>query len=216
MTAPLLLVPGGLWEDMDADRFWGRPGVVAGLVERGFEVLAPDRPRRAPSWAAEARALADAVSEVRRVRVLAGSNGCSAAVRFALAEPERVEALILAWPATAGDTEVDQRQRREFAELGATETIADALLAGETLRGVTDAELATLAMPTAIIPSDVDDRVHAHRTVDALCRLVPGATRLPEFPESPRPTFPARCADFVDAVANFLTMDDIRHRALPD
>ncbi|HSZ43127.1 MAG TPA: alpha/beta hydrolase [Trebonia sp.] len=205
MTAPLLLVHGGLWEAMNADRFWVRPGVVAGLAERGVEVLAPDRPQRAPSWTVEARALADAVSGVGRVRVLAGSNGCSAAVRFALAEPDRVERLILAWPATAGDPEVDARQRREFAALGATDAIANDLLAGETLRGSTDAELATLTMRTAIIPSDVDGMIHRHRTVDALCRSIPGAVRLPEFPESPKPTFPARCAAFLDAVTNFLS-----------
>jgi pimeloyl-ACP methyl ester carboxylesterase len=204
VTAPLLLVHGGLWEAMNADRFWVRPGVVAGLVERGVEVLAPDRPERAPSWAVEARALADAVSGVGRVRVLAGSNGCSAAVRFALAEPDRVERLILAWPATAGDPEVDERQRHEFAALGATEAIANDLLAGATMRGVTDAELTTLTMRTAIIPSDVDGRLHRHRTVGELCRLIPGAVRLPEFPESPKPTFPARCAAFVEVVTNFL------------
>jgi len=32
----LLLVHGGLWEaGMDADRFWGQPGIVAGLKKRG-------------------------------------------------------------------------------------------------------------------------------------------------------------------------------------
>jgi hypothetical protein len=28
----VVLVHGGLWEDMDAERFWVRPGVVAGLA----------------------------------------------------------------------------------------------------------------------------------------------------------------------------------------
>ena len=51
----LLLVHGGLWEaGMDADRFWGQPGIVAGLQKRGFDVLAPDRPHHAPDWATEA------------------------------------------------------------------------------------------------------------------------------------------------------------------
>lgn len=36
-------VHGGLWEDMDAERFWVRPGVVAALADRGIEVVAPDR-----------------------------------------------------------------------------------------------------------------------------------------------------------------------------
>jgi pimeloyl-ACP methyl ester carboxylesterase len=201
----LLLVHGGLWEDMDADRFWGRTGVVAGLAERGMHVLAPDRPYRAPSWAVEAQALADEVPEASSVSVLAGSNGCSAAVRFALAEPGRVDALILAWPPVAGDPEVDGRQRRELLDLGATDAAIEDLLAGETLRGVTDAELAALGVRTAIVPSTVDGRIHPWRTADALGRLIPGAVRLPAAPEAPRPTFPAHLDDFLDAVTGFLT-----------
>ena len=199
----LLLVHGGLWEDIDADRFWGRTGVVAGLVDRGRHVLAPDRPYRAPSWSVEAQALADEVPEADSVAVLAGSNGCSAAVRFALAEPGRVDALILAWPVVAGDPEVDEGQRRELAELGATEAVIENLLAGETLRGVTDAELAAIRVRTAIIPSDVDGRIHPLRTAEKLCRLIPGAVRLPASPEAPRPTFPAHRDEFLDAVTEF-------------
>ena len=200
----MLLVHGGLWDDMTADRFWVRPGIVAGLVERGRHVLAPQRPYRSPSWAEEAQALADEVPRADTVSVLAGSNGCSAAVRFALAEPARVDALILAWPPVAGDPEVDERQRREFVEQGATDAVIDGLLAGETLRGVTDAELAGLRMRTAIIPSDVDGWIHPHRTADAVCRLIPGAVRLPAYPESPRPTFPPHRDAFVASVIDFL------------
>lgn len=200
----LILVHGGLWDDMTADRFWVQPGIVAGLAERGLHVLAPARPYRAPSWAEEAQALADEVPRADSVSVLAGSNGCSAAVRFALAEPGRVDALILAWPPVAGDPEVDERQRREFVERGAAGAVIDGLLAGETLRGVTDAELASLRMRTAIIPSTVDGPVHPLRTAEALCRLIPGAVRLPACPESPRPTFPPHRAAFVASVLDFL------------
>ena len=31
----VVLVHGGLWEDMDAERFWVRPGIVAALEARG-------------------------------------------------------------------------------------------------------------------------------------------------------------------------------------
>jgi hypothetical protein len=31
MTAPVLLIHGGLWDTMDADGFWRTPGIVAGL-----------------------------------------------------------------------------------------------------------------------------------------------------------------------------------------
>lgn len=201
----LLLVAGGLWDDMTADGFWVRTGVVAGLVERGQRVLAPDRPYRAPSWSVEAQALSDEVPEAASVSVLAGSNGCSAAVRFALAEPGRVDALILAWPPVAGDPEVDQWQRQTFVDGGATDAVIDELLAGETLRGATDADLAAISVRTAIVPSSVDGRIHPWRTADALCRLIPGAVRLPACPESPRPTFPAHRNDFLDAVTEFLT-----------
>lgn len=200
----LLLVHGGLWDDMNAERFWVRPGVVGGLAERGWHVLAPERPYRAPNWSIEAQALAGEVSEAESVDLLAGSNGCSAAVRFALAEPGRVGALILAWPAVAGDPEVDETERRTLAELGATSTDIDDLLAGETLRGVTDAELAELRARIAIIPSTVDGRVHPLRTVDALCGLLPGAVRLPACPESPRPEFGAHRTAFLDAVTGFV------------
>jgi hypothetical protein len=38
----VLLVHGGLWEaGMDAERFWAAPGIIAGLQQRGFQVLAP-------------------------------------------------------------------------------------------------------------------------------------------------------------------------------
>ena len=127
----LLLVHGGLWEaGMDADRFWGQPGIVAGLQKRGFDVLAPDRPHQAPDWAAEASHLASALAWP--VTVLAGSNGCSAATRLALDFPGAVAALLLAWPATAKDPAVDAHDRRRLADLGAPDEVIGALLEGPT------------------------------------------------------------------------------------
>ena len=198
MTPAILLVHGGLWEDMNADRFWIRPGVVAGL-ERNFRVLAPDR-QRMPDWHAEARQLA-AVLPPEPVPVVAGSNGCSAAVRLALALPERVSRLVLAWPATAGDPTVDARARADLAAAGASAEMVRDLLAGETLRGVADRELAALAMPVGVVPSVPDNPEHQRRTVDALLRTVPGAVELPGCPESPRPGFSAGV--LVDSVTGF-------------
>jgi pimeloyl-ACP methyl ester carboxylesterase len=200
----LLLVHGGLWEDIGAADFWARPGVLAGLADRGHQILAPDRPYRAPSWSAEADALAALLPASGPVRVLAGSNGCSAALRLVLRQPDRFERLILAWPATAGDPEVDERQRSAFTELGASTKVADELLSGQTLRGVTDAELGASTIPVAVIPSAVDGKIHQWRTVEALCRLIPGAVRLPAFPKAPRPSFPDHLADFLTAVDGFL------------
>ncbi|WP_200895356.1 hypothetical protein [Kitasatospora griseola] len=81
----LVLVHGGLWdEEMDAERFWGRTGVVAGLRGAGVAVCAPDRAMRAGSWEAEAEQLVAGLPD-GPVVLVGGSNGCSAAVRVALA-----------------------------------------------------------------------------------------------------------------------------------
>jgi hypothetical protein len=43
----LVLVPGGLWEDMDAARFWAVPGVIAALPNTEWRWSQP------PNWTAE-------------------------------------------------------------------------------------------------------------------------------------------------------------------
>jgi hypothetical protein len=40
---PLLLIHGGLAEDMNADRFWMARGIRRELVDLGWQVLTPDR-----------------------------------------------------------------------------------------------------------------------------------------------------------------------------
>lgn len=198
----LLLVHGGLWEEMDADRFWHRPGIVGGLRSRGFDVLAPDRPHRAPTWTAEVDHLAGRLPDAP-VAVVAGSNGCSVAVRLALAHPARIAGLLLAWPATAGDPGVDDRTARMLAGLGAAPEIVVGLLAGETLRGTTDADIAAIDVPVAVLPSVPENAQHQRRTVDALLRTVRHGVELPGTPESPRPEFAAHLDSFVDTVAGF-------------
>jgi hypothetical protein len=86
------------------------------------------------------------------VSLMAGSTGCSVSVRIALALPDR-ERLLLAWPATAGDPAVDSYIRKSLTGLGASEQTVRTLLDGQTLRGVTDAELSTLEMPISVPPS---------------------------------------------------------------
>ena len=140
----MVMVHGGLWEDMDAERFWVRPGVVDGLAAAGMEVLAPDRLVRPDSWAAEVRHLRAMLPD-KSLTVLAGSNGCSVAARLAVDDPDRVARLVLAWPATAGDPRVDAWTREQGAP--------EAMLVGETLRGLTDTELAGLSMPVAVLPA---------------------------------------------------------------
>jgi pimeloyl-ACP methyl ester carboxylesterase len=199
----LLLVHGGLWEEgMGADHFWRQPGIVAALEDRGFGVLAPDRQYQAPDWSAEARHLAAAWPGLP-VTVLAGSNGCSAAARLALDFPGAVASLILAWPATANDPAVDAHDRARLAGLGAPDEVIRALLDGQTLRGLTDEELAGLPIPVGVLPSALVNAFHQRHSVDALFGLLPGAAVLPACPESPRPEFPPYLESFVNAVAAF-------------
>lgn len=202
----MLLIHGGLWEDMDAERFWHRPGIVAGLRARGIETLAPTRRRRAPDWRAEVDHLAGLLPATP-LAVLAGSNGCSVAVRLALDLPGRVERLLLAWPATAGDPAVDSRIR---ADLGAPPVVVGALLAGGTLRGVSDEELASIDVPIGVLPSVPDNPFHQRYTVDRLRLLRPDAVALAGCPEPPRPDFAPHLESFLAAVDTFLRVPAVR------
>ncbi|HEY8474772.1 MAG TPA: alpha/beta hydrolase [Natronosporangium sp.] len=198
----LLLIHGGLWEDMDADRFWHRPGIVTALRDRGVDAIAPDRPRHPSSWAAEVDQLAASLPD-RPVTVLGASNSCTVAVRLAMNHPERVARLVLAWPATAGDQAVDARFRAWLTGRGASAEVVDGLLAGETLRGVADEELAGLTVPVGVLPSAPENSFHRRATVDALLRLIPQAVELPGCPEPPRPEFPPHLDKLAATLAEF-------------
>lgn len=185
-TRPVVLVHGGLAEAMDADTFWVRPGMVAALARRGHDVRAPDRNTTPTSWR---RAAEDAAKDLpRRSTVVAGSNGCSVALRLALDRPDLVDRLVLLWPATAGDPAVDRTVPIDAAHL----------LDGGTVRGVTDAELATLDLPAVVVPTDPEDRWHRHRTARALAELLSGATLLEPAPVPFRASFPAVVDELVD------------------
>ena len=199
----VFLVHGGLWEeDATAARFWRDTGIEAGLRRRGFAVLAPDRLRRAQDWQSEAEHLASFLPS-GPLTVVAASNGCSAAARLALTLPAQVALLVLAWPATAGDPAGDASVRHRLARQGATAETIDALLAGRTLRGVTDPELAALAVPAAVLPSVPASPAHQRRTADALLRLIPRVRELPGCPEPPSPAFPLHRDQFLDRIAAF-------------
>ncbi|MGW2786444.1 alpha/beta fold hydrolase [Streptomyces populi] len=189
---------------MDADRFWAAPGISGGLERKGLTVLAPNRLRRPSSWDAEVEHLAPDLPGPP-VSVVAGSNGCSVAVRLALAFPDRIERLLLAWPATAGDPAVDSRTHIRLTGLGASDQIIRALLAGHTLRGVTDTELATLKMPISVIPSVPENPFHQRQTVDALRRLLPDSDELPGCPEPPHPDFRPHGDQLLDSVAKAIS-----------
>ena len=199
----LLLIHGGLWEDIGADWFWRRPGVIAGLERLGFTVVAPDRLRRPTSWAADAEHVLAAVPGGDNVTVMGGSFGCSVAVRVALDSPGRVSRMVLAWPASLGDQFTAIRMRASLSRLGAPARVLNALLGGETLPSATDAELGTIAAPVGVIPAVPPDPFHLRGTVDALLRLLPSATELPGCPEAPRPEFPPHLESFLASVAGF-------------
>jgi hypothetical protein len=199
----LLLIHGGLWEDIGADWFWRRPGILAGFERLGFTVVAPDRLRRPASWAADAEHVLAAVPGGEPVTVVGGSFGCSVAVRLALDSPGRVSRMVLAWPASLGDQFAAIRMRASLARLGASARVLNALLGSETLPSATDAELGTIAAPVGVIPALPPDPVHPRGTVDALLRLLPSATELPGCPEAPRPEFPPHLESFLASVAGF-------------
>ena len=198
----LLLIHGGLWEDIGADWFWRRPGILAGFERLGFTVVAPDRLRRPASWAADAEHVLAAVPD-GPVTVVGGSFGCSVAVRLALDSPGRVERLALAWPASLGDQFAAIRMRASLARLGAPARVLNTLLGSETLPSATDAELGTIAASVGVLPAVPPDPFHPRGTVDALLRLLPSATELPGCPEAPRPEFPPHLESFLATVAGF-------------
>ena len=198
----LLLIHGGLWDDIGADWFWRRPGILAGFERLGFTVVAPDRLRRPASWAADAEHVLAAVPG-GPVTVVGGSFGCSVAVRLAHDSPGRVSRMVLAWPASLGDQFAAIRMRASLARLGAPARVLNALVGSETLPSATDAELGTIAAPVGVIPAVPPDPFHPRGTIDALLRLLPSATELPGCPEAPRPEFPPHLESFLASVAGF-------------
>ncbi len=200
----VLLIHGGLWEDIGADWFWRRPGVVCGLEGLGVTVAAPDRLRRAASWTDEARHLASVVpGSALPATVVGGSFGCSVAVRLALDFPSAVRQVLLAWPAAVSDQFAATRVRAGLARLGARPSAIDALVGTCTLPSATDADLATLTMRVGVLPSVPATPFHPRSTVDALLRLLPSAVELPGCPEAPRPEFAPHLESFVATVAAF-------------
>ena len=191
-----MLIHGGLYESIGPDEFWHEPGIVAGLEMAGHRVITPRRLTTPRSWSDEVEHLRASIPSVpSRWSVVAGSNGCSLAVRMTVDCEELVSRLVLCWPATAGDPEVDQ-----------SELAPEEMLRGETLRGVSDAELARISVPVTIIPSDPPNRYHQAATVDRLLSVIPGATATRGFPESPSPDFGEHRNAFVATLVSLLVL----------
>jgi pimeloyl-ACP methyl ester carboxylesterase len=191
---PVLLIHGGLAEDIGADEFWVQPGIVAAIEAGGWTVSAPDRNTTPSSWSDAAAEMAKFVGEASTV--VAASNGVSVALRLAIDQPRLVSRLVLLWPATAGDDAADRSVPSSAAHL----------LVGETVRGVTDTELGRIEVPVAVMASEVSDLFHQRRTVERLVDLIPLAVRLDEeLPESPRPDFFGRLDEFMAVLVNHLS-----------
>ncbi len=205
LVTTVVLVPGGLWDDMDAAEFWDQPGVTSALRDQGFDVQAVDRLPRAPSWRAESAWLDAALPRDRAYDVVAGSNGCSAAVRLAIDYPARVGRIVLCWPATPRRHRVEGPLSLEL-EAAHGAAAADTLPGGDTLRGIADDELRNLSVPVAVVPPDPENYFHEQATVDALLTLAPNARGLPGSTEPPRPDFPEHLDRFVD-----ILVDEIRN-----
>lgn len=176
----ILLVHGGLQGEMDSQRFWSDPGIVADLMAAGLEVLAPNRPANASSWEAEGDWMRQFVTG-DSATVVAGSNGCSAALRLTLDHPLVVEKLVLCWPATPAVGETT-----------------------DTIRGVADSELETITHPIVIIPSEPPNVHHRPETVAQLQRLIPSVIVLPGTPESPHPDFADHRRQFMETLLSIL------------
>jgi hypothetical protein len=203
---PLVLVAGGLFEPRGPERFWHDPGVAGALSRLGYEVHTPQRPAGCTSWAGEADALRAAVEAVGRpVGLVAASNGCSAALRAALAVPALVDRLVLCWPATGDDAEIDAAVRRSLGERGVPDASLDILLDGEAVRGVHPTELRGLACPTTLVPAEPEDPFHQTRTVAWLRHQLPRVAIGLGTPPSPTPAFAGHLGAFVGLLDVVLT-----------
>ncbi len=203
---PVVLVHGGLYDDppMTGEVFWGDSGVVDALRDRGVEVVVHQRPATPRSWADERAALATTIraSGHDRIAVVAGSNGCSVALRLLLDTPALVVRTMLCWPATPGDTVIDDLARVIIVETHDDE-VATGLLEGRPVRGVVPADLGTITSDVVIHPSMPENKVHKRTTVTELMQALGSALLVGGSPEPPDPGFAAHRDGFADLVAAF-------------
>ena len=197
---PIVLVPGGLYDDppMTGQQFWVATGVAPALARLGVEFTVHERPAAPRSWTEEAEALEQTIATAGhdRVGLVAGSNGCSAALRLVVDRPQLVERVMLCWPATAGDPVIDELARVIIDDTHGSEAV-DALLAGSPVRGVSETELASIDIECVVHPSMPANKIHQRSTVIDLLAAVPGAFLVGGSPEPPDAGF----ADFVDSLA---------------
>jgi pimeloyl-ACP methyl ester carboxylesterase len=206
---PVVLVHGGLYEEMTPEIFWEETGIVDGLTSLGLTVAAPQRPVSPSTWQEEGDAVALAIRAhgFERVALVGASNGCSAAVRATLQHPQLVARLMLCWPATCGDEVVDKLARVMISD-AAGAAAAEALVAGQTLRGVDDVELGTIQIPTVVHPALPESKVHQRTTSTRLLGALRDPMLVAGSPEPLDPAF-ARFRDtFARLVLELATVDE--------
>ncbi len=203
---PIVLVPGGLYDDppMTGVEFWGTSGTAGALAASGVQFSIHERPAMPRSWTEEAAALADTIDRAGhdRVALVAGSNGCSVALRFLLDHPGRAARTMLCWPATAGDPVIDELARIIITDTHDA-TVAAALLAGAPVRGVSAEELATLDHEFVVYPSLPENKIHQRTTVIALVDALQNAIIVGGSPEPPDDAFAGFVDSFASVVAAF-------------
>lgn len=201
---PIVLVHGGLYDDppMTGADFWVATGIAGALSRSGVEIVLHERPADPTSWAQEGNALAATIEAAghQRVAVVAGSNGCSAAMRLILDRPGLVARTMLCWPATAGDPVVDELARVIIADTHDDQVAAD-LLSGFPIRGATGDELAQVKHEIVIYPSLPENKIHQRATVFELLDVIPDAILVGGSPEPMDDSF----AEFLEAFISVLT-----------
>lgn len=201
---PIVLVHGGLYDDppMTASDFWIASGVAGALSKNGVEVILHERPAEPTSWDDERDALVATIEATghERVGLVAGSNGCSTAMRLVLDRPELVARTLLCWPATAGDPVVDELARVIIADTHGDDAAA-ALLDGMPLRGTSSEELAAVDHEVVIYPSLPENKIHQRSTVFELLDVIPDAILVGGSPEPTDAAF----ADFLEGFASIVT-----------
>lgn len=189
---------------MSAARFWVETGVVGALADRGVEVLTPERLGEPLSWEQDADHVAEQLRSegTGALSIVGGSNGCSTAARLAIAHPGLVRRIAFCWPVTVGQDHQYEKSLADKISARSGDQAAAALLGGETLRGVLDHELTSLAASVAVMASKPENLVHRRATARALLRVSTGSIELAPMSEPPMTGFEPEA--FADAIAAWL------------
>ena len=205
-SLPVVLVHGGLYDEplMTGSSFWVDSGVAPMLTRRKVDLLIHERPSEPTSWIDEAQLLASAIEAAghERAAVVAGSNGCSVALRLLLDRPELVARTMLCWPATAGDPVVDELARIIITDVHDADVAAE-LLSGRPVRGATATELGAIEGEVVVYPPMPESKAHQRSTVTELLSTIPGVMLVGGSPEPYDDAFPEFLEGFVNVVEAF-------------